>query len=76
VTTASRSAVHIRPPASLRMLGPGCSGSSSVLALLPSCSLLEQLVSSVGQQAELSVLNAHEPVAEAATNSSVDGVHP
>jgi hypothetical protein len=51
-------------------------GSSSLLALLPPCSLLEQLVSSVGEESELAVLDAHEPVAEASTDSSVDGVDP
>ena len=51
-------------------------GSSSLLALLPPRSLLEQLVSSVGEESELAVLNAHEPVAEAATDSGIDGVDP
>lgn len=51
-------------------------GSSSLLALLPPRSLLEQLVSSVGKESELAVLDAHEPVAEAATDSGIDGVDP
>jgi hypothetical protein len=51
-----------------------CAG--GLLALLPSCPLLEQLVSSVGQQLELAVLDAREPVAKAAADAGVDGVHP
>jgi hypothetical protein len=51
-----------------------CGG--SLFALLPPCSLFKQLVSSVGQQSELAVLDARKPVAKAATNSGVDGVHP
>jgi hypothetical protein len=58
------------------MLGLGCGGGGGLLAILPSCSLLEQLVSSVCQESELAVLNTHEPVAKAATNSGVDGVDP
>lgn len=57
--------------AGLRLLSSG-----SLLALLPPGSLLEQLVSSVGEESELAVLNAHEPVAEAAPDSGVDGVDP
>jgi hypothetical protein len=57
--------------ATLRVLYGG-----GLLALLPPCSLLEQLVPSVGQQPELPVLNAREPVAKAATDAGVDGVHP
>lgn len=49
---------------------------SCLLALLPSCPLLQQLVSAVGQKSELSVLHAHEPVAKAATNARIDGVDP
>jgi hypothetical protein len=51
-------------------------GTSGLLALLPSCSLLDQGVSSVGQESELSLLNTREPVAEAATKAGVDGVDP
>jgi hypothetical protein len=57
--------------ASLRML---CCG--GLVTLLPPCPLLEQLISSVGQQPELAVFDTREPVAKAATDSSVDGVHP
>jgi hypothetical protein len=52
------------------------SGTGGLLALLPPCALLEQLVPSVGQQLELAVLDAREPVAKAAADAGVDGVHP
>lgn len=58
------------------MLGRSCRSCSCLLAFLPSCSLLQQLVSSVGQESELPVLYAHEPISKAATNSSVNGVDP
>jgi hypothetical protein len=57
----------------MSLRGP-CAG--GLLALLPPCPLLEQLVSPVGQQPELAVLDAREPVAKAAANAGVDGVHP
>jgi hypothetical protein len=49
---------------------------SGFLALLPPCPLLEQCVASVGQVLELAVLDAHQPVAEAAADASIDGVDP
>ena len=51
-------------------------GTSGLLALLPSCSLLKKGVSSVGQESKLSLLNTGEPVTEAATDAGVDRVDP
>ena len=48
----------------------------SFLTLLPPRTLLEQRVSSVRKHLVLSVLDAHEPVAEAAADACVDGVYP
>lgn len=55
----------------LRLLRGG-----GLLALLPPCPLLEQCIASVGQVPELAVLDAHQPVAEAAANAGIDGVDP
>lgn len=49
---------------------------SGLFALLPPCALLQQLVSSVGEESELALLHARKPVAKAATNSGEDGVDP
>jgi hypothetical protein len=53
-----------------------CLGLLGLLALLPPCALLEQCVAAVGQVPELAVLDAHQPVAEAAADASIDGVDP
>jgi hypothetical protein len=52
------------------------SSRNCVFTFLPSRTLFQQLVASIGQHPELSVLDAHEPVSKAAANSSVDGVDP
>lgn len=59
------------PPLVLAM-----SCTSGLFALLPPCALLQQLVSSVGEESELALLHARKPVAKAATNSGEDGVDP
>jgi hypothetical protein len=47
-----------------------------LLAFLSSRALFQQLVSSIGQEPELAVLDAHEPVSKAATNACVYWIHP
>jgi len=56
--------------------GACCLGLLGLLALLPPCAFLEQCVAAVGQVLELAVLDAHQPVAEAAADASIDGVDP
>lgn len=51
-------------------------GGGSGLAFLPPGSFLEEGVSSVGEESELPLLDAREPVAKAATNAGIDGIDP
>lgn len=54
----------------------GSSQSSGSVALVPSPSLLQNGLSSLSEDLQLSLLDALEPVAETSTNTREEGVHP